>query len=80
MNVLPAPAGRPLGLPRLTGWQLFVFALVVALGSEYWDKNPLHLPNGMAIPWPRFLLAMAITPLAIGAGVWRWSAVFAVPR
>ena len=80
MNVLPAPAGRPLGLPRLTGWQLFVFALVVALGSEYWDKNPLHLPNGIAIPWPRFLLAMAITPLAIGAGVWRWSALLALPR
>jgi O-antigen ligase len=77
MKVLPAPAGRPLALPRLTGWQLFVFVLVVALGTEYWDKNPWHLPNGLTVPWPRFILAMAIAPLAL---VWRWSALLTLPR
>ena len=80
MNLLPAATGRPLSLPRLTGWQLFVFLLVLALGSEYWDKNPLHLPNGIPIPWPRFVLAMAIAPLALGASVWRWSALLSIPR
>jgi hypothetical protein len=80
MSWLPAPAARPLTLPRVTGWQLFVFLLIVALGSEYWDKNPLRLPNGIAVPWPRFILAMAIAPLAIGASLGRWSAVLSLPR
>jgi hypothetical protein len=80
VNVIPAPTPRALTLPRLTGWQLFVFLLVLALGSEYWDKNPLHLPNGVPLPWPRFLLAMAVAPLALGASVWRWSAVASLPR
>lgn len=64
----------------LTAWELFVFLLIVALGSDYWDKNPLRLPNGMDLPWPRFVLAMAIAPLAVGAGAWRWSALMRVPR
>lgn len=77
MKWLPAPAGRPLSLPRVTGWQLFVCLLILALGSEYWDKDPLRLSNGITVPWPRFVLAMAIAPLVL---VWRWSSVLNVPR
>jgi O-antigen ligase/polysaccharide polymerase Wzy-like membrane protein len=72
-NAYPAPRWR------LTAWQLFVCLLILALGAEYWDKNPARLPNGIAVPWPRFVLAMAVTPLVV-AGAWRWSVLLRLPR
>jgi hypothetical protein len=79
MTLLPGPPDGPDRRWRLTGWQLFVFLLIAALGSEYWDKEPLRLSSRLVLPWPRFVLAMAIAPLAIGIGVWRWSAVTRIP-
>ena len=64
---------------RPTGWRLFVLLLVAALATEYWDKNPLVLPGGIDVPWARFVLAMAVAPLAITANAWRWSALARVP-
>ena len=64
---------------RPTGWLLFVLLLVAALATEYWDKNPLTLPGGIDVPWARFVLAMAVAPLAITANAWRWSALARVP-
>jgi hypothetical protein len=80
MSWLPAAVPGSSSRWRFTAWQLFVVLLIGALGSEYWDKNPVRLANGVAIPWPRFVLAMAVAPLALAAGVWRWSALLRLPR
>ena len=80
MKWLPPRVTRPLTGVRFTAWQLFVLLLIAALGMEYWDKNPLRLPNGLTVPWPRFVLAMAVTPLVLAGAVWRWSALMQVPR
>ena len=80
MNWWPPPCAQPSTRVRFTAWQLFVLLLVAALGAEYWDKNPLRLSNGMTVPWPRFVLAMAVAPLVVAGVAWRWSAVAAIPR
>ena len=66
-------------VPRPNGWTLFVLLLIVALGSEYWDKDPLTL-QGVQVPWPRFVLAMLALPLLVPPDQWRWGALFRVPR
>ena len=72
-------AGRlRLAVPRPTGWHLFVLLLIVALGSEYWDKDPLALP-GFQLPWPRFVLALSTLPLIVDRADWRWRSLFRVP-
>jgi O-Antigen ligase len=65
-------------LPRPTAWRLFVLLLVFALGTEYWDKDPLPL-GGLQLPWPRFILALAVIPLVIHPQDWRWTALLRVP-
>jgi hypothetical protein len=67
-------------LARPTGWQLFTALLLLALASEYWDKDPMPLGPGLLIPWPRFLLALAVLPLIVPARDWRWSQLVRVPR
>jgi hypothetical protein len=69
---------RRLVLPRPTAWRVFVLLLIIALGSEYWDKDPLPLA-GLQVPWPRFLLALAFLPLLIPPRDWRWSALVRIP-
>jgi hypothetical protein len=66
-------------VPRPTAWHLFVLLLVCALGSEYWDKDPLPLGNGLQLPWPRFLLAVLVLPLVIDARDWRWTRLLRLP-
>jgi hypothetical protein len=65
-------------LPPVTAWRLFVLLLIVALGSEYWDRDPIAIA-GVPIPWPRFVLAMLITPLVAVEAARRWSALVRVP-
>ena len=65
-------------LPRPTGWHLFLTLLLIALGSEYWDKDPIAA-GGALLPWPRFLLAVAVLPLVVPPGDWRWSSVLRLP-
>lgn len=70
---------RLLTVNKPTGWHLFVGLLVFALGSEYWDKDPLMINAGLQLPWPRFVLALAATPLVIPHGQWRWSVFLRIP-
>ncbi|HXG70627.1 MAG TPA: O-antigen ligase family protein [Gemmatimonadaceae bacterium] len=66
-------------VPPLTVWRLFVLLLVLALGSEYWDKNLLEIGTAQ-IPWPRFLAAMLLAPLLVIEAHRRWADLFRVPR
>ena len=66
-------------VPRPTNWHLFVGLLIFALGSEFWDKNPLAIGPGLQLPWPRFLLAVVALPLIIPSRDWRWSALLRIP-
>ena len=66
-------------LPRPNTWTLFVLLLTVALGSEYWDKDPISL-GGILLPWPRFVLAMLVVPLLVPRSERRWSALRRIPR
>ena len=67
-------------VPRPSGWTLFVFLLIVALASEYWDKDPIPLPGGVMLPWPRFVMAMLVVPLLVPRSGRRWSVLRRVPR
>lgn len=69
---------RLLVLPRPTAWRVFVLLLVTALGSEYWDKDPFAF-GGLAIPWPRFMLAFTLLPLLIPPRGRRWSGLLTLP-
>lgn len=66
-------------LPRPTGWHLFVALLIVALGSEYWNKDPWPV-GALQVPWPRFMLALAALPLIVPPRGRRWSALLRVPH
>jgi len=71
---------RRLGvIPRPTGWHLFLCLLLLALASEYWDKNPLTLGSSLQVPWPRFLACMLVLPLIVHANDWRWSRLLRLP-
>lgn len=65
--------------PRLTLWPVFVGLLLLALGGEYWDKEPLQIGN-IQIPWPRFVAAMLIAPFLVLRPHRRWSELLVVPR
>jgi hypothetical protein len=65
-------------VPALTAWGMFVLLLIVALGSEYWDKDPFPV-GSIQIPWPRFVVAMLIAPFLAVEGARRWSAFVKVP-
>ena len=67
-------------VPRPSGWTLFTLLLVMALGSEYWDKDPLTIPPGIQLPWPRFVVAMLVVPLLIPRRERRWGRLLSVPR
>ena len=69
---------RWLVLPRPTGWRLFVLLVVLSLGSEYWNKNPLSL-GGVQVPWPLFILALLVLPFTVPRHEWRWTALLRVP-
>lgn len=70
---------RSLVLPRPTAWRVFVLLLAFALASEYWDKNPVALGGGLAVPWPRFTLALLLLPLLVAPRDWRWSVLLRLP-
>lgn len=74
-----AGARKFMTLKRPTGWHLFVALLIFALGSEYWNKDPLTVGAGFQLPWPRFVLALAAIPLVIPPGQWRWSVFLRIP-
>jgi O-Antigen ligase len=65
-------------VPRPTGWHLFVFLLILALGTEYWDKNPLNI-GSLQVPWPRFLLCVLTLPLVVHRRDWRWTRLLRLP-
>lgn len=73
-----ADASRLFVVPRPTAWRVFVLLLILALGSEYWDKDPLPI-GGLQVPWPRFLLALTLLPLIVSPRDWRWTALLRVP-
>jgi O-antigen ligase/polysaccharide polymerase Wzy-like membrane protein len=77
MNI--ASVRRCLIVSRPTGWHLFVGLLIFALGSEYWDKDPINIGAGLQLPWPRFVLALAAVPLVVPRGQWRWSEFLRIP-
>jgi hypothetical protein len=66
-------------LPRPTAWRLFVLLLLVALASEYWDKDALVVGGGLTIPWPRFMLALSLLPLLVAPRDRKWSAIMRLP-
>jgi hypothetical protein len=66
-------------LPRPTAWRLFVLLLMIALASEYWDKDALPLTGGVTLPWPRFMLALLVLPLLVPPSDRRWSDILRLP-
>lgn len=65
-------------VPRPTAWRCFVLLLILTLGAEYWNKDALAL-GPVQLPWPLFLLTLALLPLTVPPGARRWSELLRLP-
>jgi O-antigen ligase len=65
-------------IPRPTAWRVFVLLLMLALASEYWNKDPLRI-GPLVIPWPTFVLALVLLPFVVLRSERRLSTIVRVP-
>ena len=66
-------------LPRPTAWRVFVLVLMIALSTEYWNKDAVPLADGISLPWPTFILALLLLPLLVPPSDRRWSEILRLP-